>query len=226
VRQELLRDRRVAPSILAADFSRLGAAVAEVMAAGARVIHVDVMDGHFVPPITFGPLAVDALRDAVHSAGGLLDVHLMVERPERHVPEFARAGADSITVHWEATPHVRYAIDAVREAGRGAGLALNPATPAELVGELTGELDLVLCMSVNPGWGGQAFIPRSIGKLERLRALLPDAVALEVDGGIDLAHGPACAQAGAGLLVAGSAVFGSSDPGRAYSELAAAVGAL
>jgi ribulose-phosphate 3-epimerase len=183
------------------------------------------MDGHFVPPITFGPLAVDALRDPVHSAGGLLDVHLMVERPERHVADFARAGADSITVHYEATPHVQYALDRVREEGCGAGLALNPATPAESVRELAGSLELVLCMSVNPGWGGQSFIPASLDKLRRLRALLPDAAVLEVDGGIDAVHGRACAAAGATLFVAGSAVFGAPDPGTAYRELAAAIGA-
>ena len=221
----LPRDRRVAPSILSADFARLGAQVQEVMRAGARVLHVDVMDGHFVPPITFGPLAVDALRDTVHSAGGLLDVHLMVERPERHVADFARAGADSITVHYEATPHVQYALDRVREEGCAAGVALNPATPAESVRELAGSVELVLCMSVNPGWGGQSFIPASLDKLRRLRALLPDAAVLEVDGGIDAVHGGACAAAGASLFVAGSAVFGAPDPGAAYRELAAAIGA-
>jgi ribulose-phosphate 3-epimerase len=222
---DLLRDRRVAPSILSADFARLGAQVREVMEAGARVLHVDVMDGHFVPPITFGPLAVDALRDSVHAAGGVLDVHLMVERPERHVADFARAGADSITVHWEATPHVHYALDRVREEGCGAGLALNPATAAESIRELAASLELVLCMSVNPGWGGQSFIPGSLDKLRRLCALLPPTAVLEVDGGIDPERGRACADAGASLFVAGSAVFGAPDPGAAYRELADAIGA-
>ena len=222
---DLLRDRRVAPSILSADFARLGAHVREVMDAGARVLHVDVMDGHFVPPITFGALAVDALRDLVHDAGGVLDVHLMVERPERLVPDFASAGADSITLHAEATPHVHFALDRVREAGLGAGLALNPGTPVAAVGELLGSVDLVLCMTVNPGWGGQRFIPASLDKVARLRALLPPACVLEVDGGIDLEHGTACAEAGASLFVAGSAVFGAADPGEAYRELASAVGA-
>jgi ribulose-phosphate 3-epimerase len=222
---ELLHERRVVPSILSADFARLGSHVREVMDAGARVVHVDVMDGHFVPPITFGPLAVDALRDLVHGLGGALDVHLMVERPERYVADFARAGADSITVHFEATPHVHYALERIREEGCGAGLALNPSTPAESVRELAGLLGLVLCMSVNPGWGGQRFIPATLDKLRRLRALLPRDAALEVDGGIDVEHGPACAEAGATLFVAGSAVFGAPDPGAAYSELAAAVDA-
>jgi ribulose-phosphate 3-epimerase len=222
---DLLRERRVAPSILSADFGRLAAHVREVMDAGARVLHVDVMDGHFVPPITFGPLAVDALRDPVHDAGGVLDVHLMVERPERHVRDFAQAGADSITLHVEATPHVHYALDRVREAGTSAGLALNPATPAEAVRELLGSVDLLLCMTVDPGWGGQRFIPASLDKVRRLRALLPRDTVIEVDGGIDVDHGPACAEAGAGLFVAGSAVFAAPDPGAAYRELAAAVGA-
>ena len=222
---DLLRDRRVAPSILSADFARLGAHVREVMDAGARVLHVDVMDGHFVPPITFGALAVDALRDIVHDAGGIIDVHLMVERPERLVPDFASAGADSITLHAEATPHLHFALDHVRGAGLNAGLAINPGTPAAAVGELLTSVDLVLCMTVNPGWGGQRFIPASLDKIERLRALLPESCVLEVDGGIDVEHGRACAEAGAGLFVAGSALFGAADPGAAYRELAAAVGA-
>ncbi len=222
---ELLRERRVAPSILSADFARLGAQVAEVMAAGARVIHVDVMDGHFVPPITIGPLIVGALADQVHAAGGLLDVHLMIERPERQVAEFARAGADSITVHAEATPHLHRALQAVREAGCAAGAAINPATPTDALAEVAaaGVLDLALCMSVNPGWGGQPFIPAALGKLERLRGLLSDTgAAIEVDGGVDADNAATCAEHGATLLVAGSAVFGTDDPAAAYAAIAAA----
>ena len=132
------------------------------MAAGARVIHVDVMDGHFVPPITIGPLIVGALADQVHAAGGILDVHLMIERPERQVAAFARAGADVITVHAEATPHLHYALAAIKDAGCAAGAAINPATPAEALADVAGLLDLALCMSVNPGWGGQPFIPASL----------------------------------------------------------------
>src|SRR5918997_6605623 len=153
-----MREVRVAPSILAADFARLGEQVEEVMGAGARVIHVDVMDGHFVPPISIGPLIVESLRELVHRHGGVLDVHLMVERPERRIEEFASAGADTVIVHWEATPHVHYALQAVRAAGLDAGLALNPATPPEVVGGLVEHVDHVLCMTVNPGWGGAPFI--------------------------------------------------------------------
>jgi ribulose-phosphate 3-epimerase len=212
----------VAPSILAADFARLGEQVDSVLDAGARTIHVDVMDGHFVPPVSMGALVVDALAEQIHEAGALVDVHLMVERPERHIEDFAKAGADNITIHFEATPHVHYALQAVRAAGCTAGLALCPATPVAAASELVGDLDLLLCMTVNPGWGGQEFLPSSLGKLERLRALLGPGVAIEVDGGIDVTTAGPCATAGATAFVAGSAVFGAADPGSAYREIAAA----
>jgi ribulose-phosphate 3-epimerase len=222
---DLMRDVRVAPSILAADFARLGEQVEQVMDAGARVIHVDVMDGHFVPPITIGDLVVGALRDLVHERGGVLDVHLMVERPERRIADFAEAGADTLIVHWEATPHVHYALQAVRAAGLDAGLALNPATPAEVVAGVAGELDHVLCMTVNPGWGGQPFIESSTGKVARLRELLGPDVPIEVDGGIDAGTARTTREAGATLFVAGSSIFGTGDPAAAYREIAAATGA-
>jgi ribulose-phosphate 3-epimerase len=223
---ELLRQRRIAPSILSADFARLGAQVGEVLDAGARVIHVDVMDGHFVPPITVGPLVVGALADQVHAAGAIIDVHLMIERPERTVAEYARAGADSITLHVEATPHLNYALSAIREAGAAASAAINPGTPPSVLAEVTDLLGMALCMTVNPGWGGQPFIPASLDKIERLRDLLPAGTALEVDGGVDPATAGPCAEAGANVFVAGSAIFGAADPAAAYAAIAQAAGAV
>jgi ribulose-phosphate 3-epimerase len=214
----------VAPSILAADFDNLGAQVQEVLEAGAKVIHIDIMDGHFVPPITMGPLVVSALADRIHAAGAQADIHLMIEQPERQIPEFAKAGADNITFHAEATPHVHYAIGAIKEAGCTAGVAICPATPVRVLAEIAADVDLALCMTVNPGWGGQPFIPASIGKIERLRALLGAAPALEVDGGIDATTAGPCSQAGATVFVAGSAVFGAPDPAAAYREIADAAG--
>jgi ribulose-phosphate 3-epimerase len=222
----LLTQRRIAPSILSADFGRLRSQVGEVLDAGARVIHVDVMDGHFVPPITFGAVAVSAIADLVHDAGGIVDVHMMVDRPENHTADIAKAGADSITIHVEATPHVHYALQAIREAGCTAGAALCPATPTELLADVAAEvLDLALCMSVNPGWGGQSFIENTPDKLHRLRRMLGDEVGLEVDGGINDDTAGRVVRAGANLLVAGSAVFASADPAETYVALAEAAGA-
>ena len=221
---DLLKGRHVAPSILASDFARLGAQVQEVMDAGARVIHVDVMDGHFVPPISIGALIVDALNEQVHDAGGWLDVHLMIERPERSVADYAKAGADSISVHVEATPHIHYALRAVRELGCQAGLVLNPGTPVSAVQGLEDAFDLLLCMTVNPGWGGQPYIEASNAKIAALRECLPDGTPLEIDGGVDAESAGPAAEAGANLFVAGSSLFGKPDPGEAYKELAAIVG--
>jgi ribulose-phosphate 3-epimerase len=208
--------RRVAPSILSADLGRLRSQVEEVVAAGASVIHVDVMDGHFVPPITFGPVAVEALRDL----GVTIDVHLMIERPERQIEAFAQAGAHHISFHAEATAHVHYMLDRIREHGCRAGLAVNPGTPPAVYGEVAP--DIALCMTVNPGWGGQAFIEASLDKVRRIRALIGDGPELEVDGGVDRETAGPCAQAGATLFVAGSAIFRAADPGEAYREIASA----
>jgi ribulose-phosphate 3-epimerase len=221
---ELMSVPRVAPSILSADFDRLGEQVQEVLDAGARVIHVDVMDGHFVPPITMGPLVVAALRERIGTAGALLEVHLMIEHPERQIAEFARAGADLITVHAEATPHIDYALSLIRDAGLAAGLAVCPSTPLAVYAEVADKVDLALCMTVNPGWGGQRFIEASIGRLGGARSLLRDGVALEVDGGIEVDTATRARAAGAGVFVAGTAVFGSSDPAAGYVALAEAVG--
>jgi ribulose-phosphate 3-epimerase len=215
-----LTERHVAPSILSADFTQLVAQVHEVMNAGARVIHCDVMDGHFVPPITFGPMVVAALRDALPD-DAYLDVHLMIERPERHVEEFAKAGADGITIHVESTPHIHYTLSAIREAGCKAGLVVCPGTPPDCYAEV--DVDLALIMTVNPGWGGQKFIRSQLDKIRRVRAMLGEHIPIEVDGGVNAETAAECAEAGATWFVAGSAIFGSDDPAATYHEIAKAV---
>ena len=216
--------KRIAPSILSADFAQLGSQIAEVMDAGARVIHVDVMDGQFVPPITIGPLIVSAIADQVHDAGGVLDCHLMIADPENQITEFAKAGADSITFHDEATPHAHRLLSAIREEGCLAGLALNPGTPVANAVDVAALADVLLCMSVNPGWGGQSFIAASPSKAAAMRAL-DSHPRIEIDGGMDPATAPLVAEY-IDLFVAGSAIFGKDDPAAAYAAVAAAAGAI
>ena len=211
---------QVAPSILSADFSRLGDEIRAVEAAGADIIHVDVMDGHFVPNITIGPLVVEAARKITRLP---LDVHLMIENPERYIADFARAGADYLTVHAEAACHLHRLVQTIREhRGVKAAVSLNPATPLDALDYVLGELDMVLIMSVNPGFGGQAFIPSALDKIGRLRRSIDDrklSVEIEVDGGVKPDNAARIAAAGADILVAGSAVFGAKDYAAAISGI-------
>lgn len=223
VDHKLLTTNQLAPSILSADFTRLGEDIRRVMDEGVRVIHVDVMDGHFVPNITIGPVVVEGVSELVHEAGGVLDVHLMIENPERYIDDFARAGSDWICVHVEACTHLNMTLSRIREAGCSAGVSLNPATPIAALQEVTGDIDFALMMTVNPGFSGQKFIPAVLPKIKRARQLLPDGVGLEVDGGIAPDTIEAALETGANLFVAGSAVFGAPDPAAAARELMAAM---
>jgi len=213
----------LAPSILAADFGRLGEEIAAVTEAGADLIHVDVMDGHFVPNISIGPMIVEAARRATALP---LDVHLMIEGPERYIPEFVQAGADSVSVHAETCPHLHRTIQLIKEAGAKACVALNPHTPIGALDLILDELDMVLLMSVNPGFGGQAFIPQVLEKVRALSAEIAArglSVDIEVDGGVKVANSRALAEAGATVLVAGSAIFGADDYAARMSEMRAEI---
>jgi ribulose-phosphate 3-epimerase len=205
---------------MSADFLRVGEQVDGLLGAGARVFHVDVMDGHFVPNLTVGPNFADAVAVPIHEAGGLVDVHLMVARPGPLIPAFVRA-ADAISVHYEADPHPQRLLASIREAGCLAGLAVNRGTPPVLIEELIDELDYVNCMAISPGFTGQEFIPETLDKLRLLRGVLPPRVGLEVDGGVDTETLPAARDAGANLFVSATAIFGEPDPYAAYAGLAA-----
>ncbi|HOC18027.1 MAG TPA: ribulose-phosphate 3-epimerase [Vicinamibacterales bacterium] len=215
---------QVAPSILAADFARLGAEVAAVERGGADYIHVDVMDGHFVPNLTVGPAVVSSLKAVTRLP---IDVHLMLEQPDRFVEAFIEAGAAMVSVHVEVSPHLDRTLSLIKDFGARAGVVLNPATPVGSLEEVAGQVDYVLVMSVNPGFGGQAFLPSSASKVRRIRALLDEAgnqAPVEIDGGIDLDTVEQVVRAGAEILVAGSAIFHTPDPAAATRSLREAAG--
>jgi ribulose-phosphate 3-epimerase len=222
---EWIRTIEVEPSLYAADFSRLGEQIEVLLRAEVRVFHFDVGDGHFVPPITMGPIVLESISPIIHGTGGVLDCHLMIETPERHFEQFREAGADSVTVHYEACPDLRSVVALAREQDLEVGLAFNPETDPEAAAEaaLATEVDFVLCMSIHPGFSGQKFMPESLGRIRTLRALLPGAMPIQVDGGIGGDNIRDAYEAGANLFVAGTAIFEREDLPRAYRRLVRAL---
>ena len=216
-----LREAEVEPSLYAADFARLGEQLEQLLGAGVRVFHYDVGDGQFVEPIIIGPVVLQSIGGLIHAGGGRVDVHLMVDSPERHFAAFREAGADSVTFHYEAVDDVAATAAAAREHGLGVGIALKPKTPVEEVAEaaIAAGADLVLCMSIEPGYSGQRFMPEAFERLRRLRELLPQGMHLQVDGGVNRENIGEAQAAGANLLVAATAVFGENDPAASYRGL-------
>ncbi len=221
--RDWIRTVEIEPSLYAADFSRLGEQVEVLLRAGTRVFHFDVGDGHFVEPVTIGPVVLQSISPLVHEMGGILDCHLMVDNPTRHFPQIAAAGGDSVTFHYEVVDDVPATIAAAREHGLQVGVAFNPESEPEDVAAVAGDADLVLCMSIHPGYSGQEFMPEALDRIARLRDALPDDVHVQVDGGIDNETVVSAYEAGATLLVAGSAIFGREDLPRAYRRLVQAL---
>ena len=218
-----IRTVEIEPSIYAADFTRLGEQIDVLLRCGVRVFHFDVGDGHFVEPITMGPVILQAVAPLVHAHGGAVDCHLMVDNPARHFPQIAEAGGDSVTFHYEVVDDVPATIALAREHGLGVGVAFNPESVPEDVAAVAGDADLVLCMSIHPGYGGQEFMPEALERIERTRASLSDSVHVQVDGGIDNENVRSVYDAGATLIVAGTAIFHREDLPRAYRRLVQAL---
>jgi ribulose-phosphate 3-epimerase len=218
---EWIRGPEVEPSLYAADFSRLGEQIETLLEAGARIFHFDVGDGHFVPPVTMGPIVLQWISPIVHGGGGRLDCHLMVEEPERHFQAIADAGGDSVTFHYEAVDDVAAVAARARASGLATGLAFKPETAPEQAAAVADAVEIVLCMSIEPGYSGQAFMPEAIPRIKRLRELLPADKHIQVDGGVGPDNVRQLREAGAELLVAGTSTFGADDIAHAYRELAA-----
>jgi ribulose-phosphate 3-epimerase len=221
--RDSIRTVEVEPSLYAADFARLGEQIEVLLRAGARVFHFDVGDGHFVPPVTIGPVVLRSIAPLVHDAGGTMDCHLMVDNPSHHFQEIAESGGDSVTFHYEVVDDPQATLAVAREHGLGAGIAFNPASEPEDVAAVAGGFDLVLCMSINPGYSGQDFMPEALERVRRLRTALPDETYIQVDGGIGPHNVREVCDAGARLLVAGSSIFAGEDLTRAYRRLTQAL---
>jgi ribulose-phosphate 3-epimerase len=222
--RDWVRGAEIEPSLYAADFARLGEEIDQLLAAGSKVFHFDVGDGHFVEPVTIGPIVLASIADRVHAQGGVLDCHLMVNNPERHIPQIAAAGGDSVTFHVEVAQDPGRLIEQARDLGLGVGLAFNPETEVQEALAGSEGFDLVLCMSIHPGYSGQTFLSESIGRIAELRAGLPEGVFVQVDGGVTRENVEGVRDAGAELIVAGSSVFHEPDIAAAYRDLAHAIG--